>query len=135
MSETNHVPLFLKAVFFGSLLSACYWIVYQAFISPLSRIPAARWHARILPFYNYCIQYAGIECRATHELHSKLGPVVRLSPNVLSVNCFEGGLKTIYTGGFPKTELHARLFTFFRYDALTSLALTRHFVPLYSFIV
>lgn len=38
------------------------------------------------------------------------GKALRLSPTVLSLNCFEGGLKQIYLGGFPKTDFYTKGF-------------------------
>ncbi|KAL9601939.1 MAG: hypothetical protein Q9219_002163 [cf. Caloplaca sp. 3 TL-2023] len=37
-----------------------------------------------------------------HKAHVKHGPVVRLGPNEISVNCIDGGVRTIYAGGFEK---------------------------------
>ncbi|KAK0704506.1 cytochrome P450 [Lasiosphaeris hirsuta] len=80
------------------------FVIYPSFLSPLARIPAARWHARFLPFYSLYLKYTGTESRTTLKLHQRYGPVVRLGPNELTVNCYEGGIKTIYGGGFPKTD-------------------------------
>jgi unspecific monooxygenase len=87
------------------------WIVYPAFFSPLAKIPNARWHASFCPLWSYYVKYANIENNTVYELHKRLGPIVRMGPRELSVNCYEGGLKTIYTGGFPKTDFYANRFT------------------------
>ncbi|KAK0610139.1 cytochrome P450 [Bombardia bombarda] len=87
------------------LLAAVYkLIIYPSLLSPLAKIPAARWHARFSPLYSYYIKWANIENRTVDKLHKKYGPVIRLGPNELSVNCYEGGIKTIYMGNFPKTD-------------------------------
>ena len=93
------------------LLGLYRWAIYPAFISPLSKIPAARWHASFCPLWSYYIKYANIENNTVFELHKKLGPIVRMGPYELSVNCYEDGLKTIYTGGFPKTDFYTNRFT------------------------
>ncbi|KAK3689005.1 cytochrome p450 monooxygenase [Podospora appendiculata] len=112
-------PLLTAATFTIALLAGLYkCIIYPALLSPLARIPAARWHARFSPLYSYYIKYVNIENRTVHDLHTRYGPLVRLGPNELSVNCFEGGLKTIYTGGFPKTEWYHERFTNYETDNL-----------------
>ncbi|KAK3312004.1 cytochrome P450 [Apodospora peruviana] len=98
------------------VLSVLYrFILYPAFLSPLAKVPAARWHARISPLYSYYIKYANIENREVHKLHSRYGPVVRLAPNELSVNCLDG-LKAIYTADFPKTDWYHNRFCNFETD-------------------
>lgn len=41
-----------------------------------------------------------------YELHKRRGPILRIGPNELSVNCYEGGLRTIYAGGFEKHDFY-----------------------------
>ena len=42
--------------------------------------------------------------RTVHAAHLKYGPVVRLAPYELSVNCVDAGIRTIYAGGFEKHD-------------------------------
>lgn len=86
------------------------FLIQPLFLSPLSKIPSAHPSAHISPFWIYYIRYANIENRTLYELHKKKGPILRLAPNELSINCYEQGLKTVYTGGFEKTEFYARRF-------------------------
>lgn len=93
------------------IITAFYkFIIHPVFLSPLSKIPAAHPTSHISPLWIYYIRWANIENRTLYELHKKKGPILRLAPNELSVNCYEGGLKTIYTGGFEKTAFYARRF-------------------------
>ncbi|KAH8593976.1 cytochrome P450 [Bisporella sp. PMI_857] len=94
-------------------------IVEPLFISPLSRIPSAHPSSHISPFWIYYIRYTNIENRTLYELHTKKGPILRLAPNELSINCYEQGLKTVYTGGFEKTDFYFR--RFHNYDGVTNL--------------
>lgn len=55
-----------------------------------------------------------MENRSVYQRHIEDGPVIRLAPNVLSVNCFEDGLKRIYQGGFPKTVFYSRGFAIYK---------------------
>jgi unspecific monooxygenase len=77
------------------LLALYKFFIYPAFLSPLARIPAANFSARFSSFWSNYIRWANIENNALYELHRRLGPIVRLGPNELSVDCYEGGLKTI----------------------------------------
>ncbi|GFG24483.1 hypothetical protein IFM61606_04394 [Aspergillus udagawae] len=48
--------------------------------------------------------------RTIQAAHERLGPIVRLGPSEISINCVEGGIKTVYTGGFEKHEWYPRVF-------------------------
>lgn len=91
----------------GVLLLGIYkFLIYPAFQSPLSKIPAAHPTAHISPFWIYYIRWNNIENKTIHELHKEKGPIIRTAPNELSVNCYTEGLKTIYSGGFHKTPFY-----------------------------
>jgi hypothetical protein len=86
-------------------------IIFPLFLSRLSRIPAAHPLCHITSLWIYYIRWADIENRTLYRLHTEKGPILRLGPNELSVNCYEEGIKTIYGGGFEKTEFYPRRFT------------------------
>ena len=70
-----------------------------AVFSPLSAIPNAHFLA---PYTRYWLKYLkakGQEHRVRDTAHKRLGPVIRLGPKELSVNCIENGVSTIYGGG------------------------------------
>lgn len=71
------------------------FLVYPVFISPLSRIPPAHPTARISPAWILWTRYVGRENVTVYEAHKRLGPLLRLGPNEISVNCVEGGIKTV----------------------------------------
>lgn len=85
-------------------------LIEPLFFSPLSKIPAANLSAHISPLWIYYIRYTNTENETIYRLHEKKGPIIRLAPNELSINCYEEGLKTVYTGGFDKTEFYGRRF-------------------------
>lgn len=85
--------------------------IYPLSISPLSKIPAAHWSSHICPVWIYYIRYRDIENKTIHELHKLKGPILRTAPGQLSVNCYEDGLKTIYGGGFHKTDFYHHRFS------------------------
>ena len=86
------------------------FLVYPAFLSPLSRIPHAHPLARFTPAWILYIRYTSRELATIHAAHRRLGPVIRLSPNELSVNCVKGGIQAVYAGGLPKHEWYANAF-------------------------
>jgi hypothetical protein len=97
------------------LIVACIALVYRyllqpLFFSPLSKIPCAHFSSHISPLWIYYIRYSNVENETIHRLHEKKGPIIRLAPNELSINCYEQGLKTVYTGGFDKTAFYGRRF-------------------------
>ena len=86
-------------------------VIFPTFVSPLAKIPNAHFTASFSPLWILWIRYRCKEVRTIHAAHEKLGPVVRLGSNELSVNCIEGGLRTIYNGNFKKHDFYPNLFT------------------------
>lgn len=91
------------------------YLVYPAFLSPLSKVPAANFSARLSLAWISYIRYRNAENRTVLALHAKHGPIVLLGPNELSINSYEGGLKTVYGGGFIKTDFYPLQFQFYGY--------------------
>ncbi|PVH89893.1 cytochrome P450 3A6 [Cadophora sp. DSE1049] len=89
-----------------SFLAIYKFIIFPAFLSPLSKIPNAHWSAPISPFWALWIRFKSRENRDLHAAHQKYGPVIRLAPNELSVNDLNG-LRTVYGGGFEKGEWYS----------------------------
>ncbi|PYI36510.1 cytochrome P450 [Aspergillus indologenus CBS 114.80] len=85
-------------------------IIYPAFLSPLSKIPNAHWTAPISPAWIIWKRYQALNNRTIQAAHEKLGPIVRLGPSEISINCVDGGIKSVYTGGFEKHEWYPRVF-------------------------
>ena len=78
------------------------YLIYPVFVSPLSKIPSAHLTASWSPFWILWARYTETEPETIHSAHLKHGPIVRLGPNEVSVNCLDGGVRTIYTGEFEK---------------------------------
>ena len=89
-----------------ALLATYKYIIHPTFISPLSKIPSAHWSASISPLWILYIRYKSRENRTLHAAHEKLGGVIRIGPNELSVNDV-GGLRTVYSRGFEKGEWYS----------------------------
>ncbi|KAL4806854.1 cytochrome P450 [Aspergillus unguis] len=86
------------------------FVVYPAFLSPLSKIPNAHWTASISPAWIIWKRFRGQNNRIIHAAHEEFGSIVRLGPSEISINCVDGGIKSVYTGGFDKHDWYPRVF-------------------------
>ena len=83
-------------------LFAFHFIVYPRFISPLARIPNAHWSAPFSRIWALYTRFYHVENRTLLAAHRRLGPVIRVAPNELSIDGFDC-VRTVYQGGFEKT--------------------------------
>lgn len=107
----------------SAVVGACFalWLLYQLLVypfllSPLRRIPRAHWTVGFPYIGSLWILYQRYRSRnneITAKAHARHGPVVRMGYNEVSVNCYEGGIKQIYGGGFEKHEWYPRQFANF----------------------
>ena len=100
-------PVFIFAVSFLSILATYRYLLHPIFISPLRKIPPAHWSAPISRFWILYTRRRRNENTTIYALHQRLGPLVRLGPNEISVNCVDGGIRTIYGGGYEKGDWYA----------------------------
>ncbi|KAK1728414.1 hypothetical protein CaCOL14_012841 [Colletotrichum acutatum] len=94
-----------------AIASAAAWLLYTLilqplFLSPLSKIPAPHWSCHISPLWILYTRKSNRQNRTLHAAHFKLGPVVRIGPNELSVDGYDA-LKTVYQGGFEKDQWYS----------------------------
>ncbi|KAI9846230.1 MAG: hypothetical protein M1837_004219 [Sclerophora amabilis] len=109
-----------------TLLLLYKFLVYPISISPLAKIPNAHPLSSITSLWILSVRYRQRENRALQAAHAKYGPIVRLAPNELSVNCVEDGIRTIYAGGFEKSDWY----TFFEnFDGVPNMFSTLHSKP------
>ena len=106
-------------------LSLYRFLIYPVFLSPLSKIPNAYPLASITPLWMLWIRKQHREVGTIHAAHQRLGPIVRLAPNELSVSCVDGGVRTIYPGGFAKHAFYPNMFDNFGVPNMFSTAESR----------
>ena len=80
------------------------FIIYPAYLSPLSKIPNAHILSPWISLWIHWRRFWGQEIQTTDEAFQKHGPAARLGPNELSVNMIDGGIRSIHGGWFEKME-------------------------------
>ncbi|KAF7947047.1 uncharacterized protein EAE97_004296 [Botrytis byssoidea] len=86
------------------------WLIKRletAILSPLSQIPNAHFTTPYLKLWLFWHRANDTEHKVRYAAHKKYGPVIRVAPRELSINCLEGGVKTVYGGGFEKGEWYS----------------------------
>lgn len=85
-------------------------VIVPTFLSPLSKIPNAHFTSSISSLWILWKRYTEHENRVIHAAHVKHGDIVRLGPNEISINCVDGGIRTVYSGGFEKSAWYPNQF-------------------------
>ncbi|TWU71709.1 hypothetical protein ED733_003481 [Metarhizium rileyi] len=86
------------------LLLLLYTLVLQpAFFCPLARIPSAHWSCPLSSYWILDARKGARENETLFEAHLRLGPMVRVAPNTLSVDGVDA-MRTVYQGGFEKSD-------------------------------
>lgn len=73
------------------------FLVYPLLVSPLAKIPNGHPIAAFSPLWILWIRWTGKENATVYRLHQKHGPLIRLGPAEISVNCVDGGIRTVWT--------------------------------------
>lgn len=107
------------------LILAYQYIIFPIFLSPLSKIPNAHFTSSFSPGWMLWQRKAHHENRAILAAHQRCGPVVRLGPNEISINCVEGGIRTVY-GSFDRHNWYTNAFQNYGYSLLILLYTTNH---------
>jgi hypothetical protein len=115
MSFDTPIPLLAATI--GVLYLIYQFLLWPVFLSPVAKIPPAHPIARFTSAWIFWIRYKRREVQTIHQAHQKLGPIIRLGPEEISVNCVKGGIQTVYSGGFEKGTPDGNWYAFFaNYD-------------------
>jgi hypothetical protein len=71
------------------------FVIEPVFISPLSKIPAAHPTSSFSPAWILWTRWCARENATVLAAHERLGPLIRLGPREISVNCVDGGIRTV----------------------------------------
>ncbi|KAE8449039.1 hypothetical protein EG329_008627 [Mollisiaceae sp. DMI_Dod_QoI] len=105
------LPLYAIVAFASISYLIYHYILTPLLFSPLSKIPSAHWSAPISARWINNLRLDGkTGIAATLSAHNRLGPIVRLSPDEISVASLDG-LRKIYSGGFEKDPSYLEEFT------------------------
>ncbi|KAK3303273.1 cytochrome P450 [Chaetomium strumarium] len=77
------------------------YVIYPACFSPLALVPNAHWSAPFSRLWILRVRFVHRENRTLHGAHRRLGPVIRVGPNELSINDLDS-VRSVYQGGFEK---------------------------------
>ena len=108
--------LYYAVILLATVAGAYKFFLRPAFFSPLAKIPNAHWSCSFSPLWIYWMRWTEQENREVYKHHMEKGPAVRLGPSLVSLNCFEDGLKMIYQGGFPKPAFYFNGFAVYGYE-------------------
>jgi hypothetical protein len=101
------------------------YIIYPGFISPFAKVPRAHFSVAFTSIWIRWKRPKGTTAiqtiLASHKNH---GPIVRLSPDELSVASLDG-LRKIYTGGYDKTQEYEDEFMNYGIPNLVSMLQSR----------
>lgn len=96
--------LFLLGVFLFQTL-------YRTFTGGLSKVPSAHWTCSFSPVWILWQRYHGKELKSVLAAHERLGKIVRVAPQEISISDYETGVRQVYNAGFEKPGY----FDFFQY--------------------
>jgi cytochrome P450 len=93
------------ALLVALVLAFLFWryLLYPAFISPLSKIPTAHPIVSILPIWLWWKERKGCQARSIFEAHQRHGPVVRVGPNEVHLASLDG-LRVAFNSGFDRSD-------------------------------
>ncbi|KAJ0122365.1 cytochrome p450 [Diaporthe amygdali] len=100
-------PILVVAVSFLFTLTIYRYLLHPILISPLRKVRPAHWSAPFCSLWILFTRRRRNENTTIYALHQRLGPLVRLGPHEISVNCVDGGIRTIYSGGYEKGDWYA----------------------------
>ena len=84
--------------------------IYEWYSSPLSAIPNAHFSVPFSQLWNLSNKWRARENRARLKAHQKLGPIVRIGPQELSIDSMDF-VQQIYGGNYDKDAWYQRAFT------------------------
>ncbi|KAJ6090442.1 hypothetical protein N7486_009257 [Penicillium sp. IBT 16267x] len=105
----------------------CYSYFSLRLLYSLRKVPAAHWSSRFSSARILWARWTGTELKFLIEAHSRLGPIVLVGPQDLSVSSYQDGIRKVYDTGFPKPAPFYSMFNYYRTrNAFTSLDRSEH---------
>ena len=111
------------ALAIAACLLAYQYLIYPAFISPLSKLPSAHTLCTISEKWLERKRKQQKESKTLYTAHQEHGPIVRIGSKEISVNSL-AGLRSIYTAGLEKGVFYSGKFE--NYDTLNLVSTLDH---------
>lgn len=92
----------------------CYNYSSLRLLYSLRKVPAAHWSSRFSSARILWARWTGTELKFLIETHSRLGPIVLVGPQDLSVSSYQDGIRKVYDAGFPKPAPFYSMFNYYR---------------------
>jgi cytochrome P450 len=109
------------------LVFICYrYVLYPAFLSPLSKIPSSHPTASILPVWFWWKERTNCQARSLFDAHQRKGPVMRVEPNHVSVASLDGLRVIFHAGKFDRTDWVLQLRNYNGTPNLVSMLDSKH---------
>ncbi|KAF2264315.1 cytochrome P450 [Lojkania enalia] len=103
-----------------------HFIIHPVLVSPLSRIPNAHPTSSISPLWILWKRFRFEDAVAVHTAHEAKGPVVRLGPREISINCVKEGVRIVYAPAFDKSPWYSVMENFGHKNMVTMLSHSSH---------
>ncbi|KAK4624547.1 Cytochrome P450 monooxygenase orf2 [Fulvia fulva] len=87
------------------------FFIYPTVLSSLAKIPNAHWSSSLSPAWILYHRQRQDDTTTVHAAHQRLGPIIRLAPNEISINSVDGGIRSVYAGGFEKGSWYSNVFS------------------------
>ncbi|CAG8181721.1 unnamed protein product [Penicillium salamii] len=110
----------------------CYSFFSFRLLYSLRKVPTAHWSSRFSSARILWARWTGTELKSLIEAHNRLGPIVLVGPQDLSVSSYQDGIRKVYDTGFPKPAPFYSMFNYYRSylprarNAFTSLDRAEH---------
>ncbi|MCJ1437380.1 hypothetical protein MMC27_006767 [Xylographa pallens] len=111
--ELHNTKILALLAFSISLGAICLWIakrIQVAYFSPIAKIPCAHPIVPLSRIWILYMKWKGCENDARFRAHKRLGPVIRIAPRSLSVNCIVDGVDKAYGSSFDKPLWYEQAF-------------------------
>jgi hypothetical protein len=105
------MALLVPAIFI--LLCYGYFILHR--LVSLRTVPAAHWSSRFTSARILWARWTGDELSFLMDAHRRLGLVVLVGPEELSVSSYQDGIRKVYDAGFSKPAAFYSMFNYYGY--------------------
>jgi hypothetical protein len=97
------------------LVLLCYGCFILHRLVSLRKVPAVHWSCRLASARMLWARWTNTELTFLEDAHRRLGPIVLVGPNELSVSSYQDGIRKVYDAGFSKPAAFYSMFNYYGY--------------------